>query len=215
MNVPVPHEIWIDPTNFSAAIPTEFPAFLKPAFGDSSLGITKNALVRNADELMSYYGFLKKNFPSVPILVQEYLSGSEYSVAVIGNGANLEFLPILEVDFSHLPKNLPQILSYESKWDPRSPYWSDIRYKKACLSDEETQQIMDYCVKMFERMKCRDYARFDFRKDAYGACKLMEVNPNPGWCWDGKLNKMGNLMGLDYSGLLHKILNTALERVYN
>lgn len=213
MDVPVPDEIWIDPANSSAAIPNEFPAFLKPAFGDSSLGITKNALVKNADELMSYYGFLKKNFPSIPILVQEYLSGTEYSVAIIGNGSNLEFLPVLEVDFSHLPKDLPQILSYESKWEPESPYWNHIHYKEAVLSDEELQQLMDHSVKLFERMKCRDYARFDFRRDANGVCKLLEVNPNPGWCWDGKLNKMANMIGLDYSKLLHKILITALERM--
>jgi D-alanine-D-alanine ligase len=66
---------------------------------------------------------------------------------------------------------------------------------------------------LFERLECRDYARFDFRADSAGRIKLLEVNPNPGWCWDGKLNLMAGYAGIEYAQLLEMILNAAKERV--
>jgi len=107
---------------------------------------------------------------------------------------------------------LPKILSYESKWEPESPYWNHISYIQADLDEEEQRQLYDYSTKLFERLECRDYARFDFRRDANGVIKLLEVNPNPGWCWDGKLNLMAELDGLSYEGMIDLILSSAMER---
>ncbi|MEZ5856964.1 MAG: hypothetical protein R3D67_20325 [Hyphomicrobiaceae bacterium] len=42
--------------------------------------------------------------------------------------------------------------------------------------------MIESSTRLFERLGCRDYARFDFRADARGEIKLLEVNPNPGWC---------------------------------
>ena len=56
-------------------------------------------------------------------------------------------------------------------------------------------------------------ARFDFRADQAGTIKLLEVNPNPGWCWDGHLAKMAALEGHDYPTMLRLILQAAEERI--
>ena len=62
------------------------------------------------------------------------MSGTEYGPGLIGNTASgLTALPMLEVDYSALPKNLPRLLSYASKVDPSSPYWTDIRFQAAAL----------------------------------------------------------------------------------
>ncbi|HPZ32745.1 MAG TPA: hypothetical protein PLB80_03790, partial [Methanoculleus sp.] len=45
-----------------------------------------------------------------------------------------------------------------------------------------------------------------------GNPKLLEVNPNPGWCWDGHLAKMAKYAGLSYSRMLGRILKSAEER---
>ncbi|MFX8637208.1 hypothetical protein ABTM28_20875, partial [Acinetobacter baumannii] len=45
-----------------------------------------------------------------------------------------------------------------------------------------------------------------------GEIKLLEVNPNPGWCWDGKLNIMAGFAGIRYSELLGQVLAAAVER---
>jgi D-alanine-D-alanine ligase len=122
-------------------------------------------------------------------------------------------LPPLEVDYSKLPPGLPPILSYESKWHPDSPYWTEIACREATnLDPDSMRRLFDYSSALFERLGCRDYARFDFRCDAQGTIKLLEVNPNPGWCWDGKLNFMAGYAGLRYSDLLRLILEAAQER---
>jgi len=113
-------------------LPSVFPALVKPNFGDSSIGITKDAVVHSTEQLMRYLDEVQKTLPGRPVLIEEFLSGTEYSVGVIGNpGFSYKILPPLEVDYSQLDKSLPQILGYESKWFPDSPYWNDIKYKKA------------------------------------------------------------------------------------
>lgn len=212
MGIPVPEEIWIDPNNQACALPSVFPALVKPSCGDSSIGITKDAVVHNAEELVGYFDKMRDLVPGVPILVQEFLSGNEYGVSIIGNDGSWEILPILQVDFSHLPKGLPRILCYESKWEPESPYWNSIRYIEAKLDEKKARQLIDQSIMLFERLGCRDYARFDFREDANGVIKLLEVNPNPGWCWDGKFNLMARFGGIEYHELLEKVLQAAIER---
>ena len=213
MEIPVPLETYYDPSDQAATIPSIFPALLKPNLGDSSIGITKDAVVHNSEALVAYLENLKNLLPNTPILIQEYLTGNEYSVGVIGNPGNFSILPILEVDYRNLPANLPKILGYESKWIPDSPYWDKIHYVQAKLDIDIERQLVDYSTMLFERLGCRDYARFDFRADEQGVIKLLEVNPNPGWCWDGKLNLMANFAGKTYSDLLSMIIEAALERL--
>jgi D-alanine-D-alanine ligase len=132
---------------------------------------------------------------------------------MIGNpGIGFRFLPVMEVDFGELDPGLPPILGYESKWLPDSPYWTQIKYREATLEDDTIRQLYDQSSLLFERLGCRDYARIDFRADASGTIKLLEVNPNPGWCWDGKLNIMAGYAGMRYADLLESILQAAQSR---
>jgi D-alanine-D-alanine ligase len=214
LDVPVPLETHVRPGDQGATLPSVFPALLKPNYGDSSQGITKDAVVSNEKALLDYLERLRVAFPKRPVLVQEYLTGAEYSVTLVGNpDQGLRALPILEVDFTKLDPNLPKILGYESKWEPDSPYWTQVSYHEADLGELQQQQLVEHSARLFERLGCRDYARFDFRADARGEIKLLEVNPNPGWCWDGKVNLMAGFSGMRYSELLGQILAAAVERL--
>jgi D-alanine-D-alanine ligase len=214
LDVPVPLETYVRPGDQGATLPSVFPAILKPNTGDSSQGITMDAVVKNEKALLDYLERLRAEFPKRSILVQEFLTGAEYSVGLIGNpDQGLRALPILEVDYTNLDPKLPKILGYESKWEPDSPYWTQIRYQEAALSEIAQQQLVEHSTRLFERLGCRDYARFDFRADAKGEIKLLEVNPNPGWCWDGKLNIMAGWQGLRYTDMLAQILQAAVERL--
>jgi D-alanine-D-alanine ligase len=213
LSIPVPLESYMRLGDQSATLPSIFPALVKPNFGDSSMGITQGAVVHSPQELVEYRRKLDLTLPPGPILVQEFLSGDEYSVGVVGNpGFGARVLPVLAVDYSRLDPELPRILGYESKWDPDSPYWKDIRYVPAKGSEAMLARLQEYSLLLFERLGCHDYARFDYRADAGGEVKLLEVNPNPGWCWDGKLNLMAELAGWSYPKLLGRILEGALER---
>ncbi len=214
LEISVPEQTCFDPADRSATIPSVFPALVKPACGDSSIGITQRAVVHDAESLIDRLTALREQLPGVPILVQEFLNGAEYTVGVIGNpGLSHEILPMLEVDYDQLEPGLPRILSYESKWEPESPYWNQIRYVQSKAPVEIKNLLCDASVLLFQKLGCRDYARFDFRADANGVPKLLEVNPNPGWCWDGKLNLMAEMAGWSYADLLARILEAAQERV--
>ncbi|MBN2211214.1 MAG: methyltransferase domain-containing protein [Sedimentisphaerales bacterium] len=213
LDIPVPLETYFNIDDSAATLPAEFPALVKPNYGDSSIGITADAVVHDTEALVRYLQTLRDTLPNRPVLIEEFLSGKEYTVGVIGNpGYSYTILPPLEVDYSQLPADLPPILGYESKWLPDSPYWNQISYRKAMLGDEDQSRLFDYVNLLFERCGCRDYARFDFRADAGGIIKLLEVNPNPGWCWDGKFNIMAGLAGLKYADMLRMILEAAQER---
>nr|WP_096896445.1 hypothetical protein [Candidatus Scalindua japonica] len=68
----------------------------------------------------------------------------------------------------------------------------------ANLPEETERFLVASCIKLFERLECRDYARFDWRLDANRTPRLLEANPNPGWCWDGHLAKMAKFAGISY-----------------
>ncbi|MEZ5757591.1 MAG: methyltransferase domain-containing protein [Emcibacteraceae bacterium] len=213
-DIPVPLETYFGPDDQMVTIPSILPALIKPCEGDSSIGITSKAVVHSAEEAIEYIAGLREQLPRTSILVQEFLTGREFSVGLVGNPSlGLNPLPVLEVDYSKLDEGLPKILGYESKWDPNSPYWSEISYKKAELDEESQRNLINWSSILFERLGCRDYARFDFRADADGTLKLLEANPNPGWCWDGKLNLMASFAGLSYSDLLAKIIEAAERRL--
>jgi D-alanine-D-alanine ligase len=213
LDIPVPLETFHGSDDQAATLPSIFPVLLKPNVGDSSLGITKDSVVSNQQEFMAYWEHLRAAFPDRDILVQEFLNGQEYTVGIIGNpGMQMTILPVLEVDYSGLDSNLPRILGYESKWDPESPYWSEIKYHEAKLSEQKKRTLIDRAQLLFERLDCRDYARFDFRADANGEIKLLEANPNPGWCWDGKMNIMAGYAGMTYADMLRLILDAAQAR---
>ena len=214
MDIPVPMETYFNQDDSSATLPSVFPAIVKPNFGDSSIGITQDAVVYSSDELVKYLTNIRETLPGRSVLIEEFLSGPEYSISIIGNpGLSYNILPPLEVDYSSLEPGLPHILGYESKWIPDSPYWTQISYHEAKVNDDIRAKLFDYSNLLFERCGCRDYARFDFRTDSDGEIKLLEVNPNPGWCWDGKLNYMASYEGLRYADLLKMIIEAAQERI--
>ena len=214
LDIPVPEQTILEFDDQAAHLPTTFPALLKPARGDGSIGITAQSVVRSPAELLAAADRIRRDWPGRAILVQEFLTGPEYTVGAIGNpGVGLHVLPILGVDYSRLPEGLPPILGYESKWEFDSPYCTALDYHAASVPEEVRRALVDHTLRLFERLDCRDYARMDFRCGADGVPRLLEVNPNPGWVKDGKLNLMAGFEGLSYPDLLRMILEAGLDRL--
>ncbi|MDD5065582.1 MAG: methyltransferase domain-containing protein [bacterium] len=214
MAIPVAKAFFIKPEDSTFELPIEFPVIVKPNFGDSSFGITQRSVTFNLDELINAISEIREKFGyDKPILVEEFLSGNDMSVGIIGNPPEqYVVLPVIEEDYSELPEDLPKICGYEAKWDPDSPYWK-LKSVPANIPDETKKLLEDWCLKLVERLDCRDYTRLDWRLDSQGNPRLLEVNPNPGWCWDGHLNKMSKLAGMSYTEMLKAILAAASERL--
>jgi len=215
MDIPVPEGIFIKPGDGIIDLPLYFPVMVKPNFGDSSFGITQKNVVYNGEQLISSISEIHEKFGyENPILVEQFLPGKDLTLGIIGNPPQeYNIFPISEEDYSNLPPELPKICGYEAKWLPDSPYWK-IKSVQAVLP-EETKLMIETCsLKLFERLECRDYCRFDWRLDAEGNPKLLEVNPNPGWCWDGHLAKMAGYASLSYKEMLMAILKAAESRIF-
>ncbi len=215
MDIPVPNAFFIKPedTNF-IDLPLDFPVIVKPNFGDSSFGITQNNVCYDIQTLEQAILQVKQKFGyNRPILVEQYLTGKDISVGIIGNPPESYLpLPVIEEDYSALPPDLPKICGYEAKWLPDSPYWK-IKSIPANLPEETDRFLIASCIKLFERFECRDYARFDWRLDDNSTPRLLEINPNPGWCWDGHLAKMSALAGISYPDMLYRIIQACEERI--
>jgi D-alanine-D-alanine ligase len=214
MGVPVAEAFFIRPEDSTFELPFEFPVIVKPNFGDSSFGITQRSVAYDIEQLVNAISEIRDKFGyEKPMLVEEFLTGSDITVGIIGNPPeSYRVLPILEEDYSAVPPELPRICGYEAKWLPDSPYWG-IKSVPANLSEDVEKFLVESCLKLFERLECRDYARFDWRLDAQGEPKILEVNPNPGWCWDGHLAKMAKFAGMSYSEMLGSVLQAAEERL--
>jgi len=214
MEIPVPKAFFIKPEDNVFELYIDFPVIVKPNFGDSSFGITQRSVANNVEELVRAITEIREKFGyDKPILVEEFLTGKDLSVGIIGNPPDsYTVLPITEEDYSCLPSDLPRICGYEAKWMPGSPYWN-IKSIAADLPDETEKFIIECCLKLFERLDCRDYSRLDWRLDANGNPKLLEINPNPGWCWDGHMAKMAALAGISYFEMLKMIINAAEKRL--
>jgi D-alanine-D-alanine ligase len=214
MQIPVPKGFLVKPQDKAFELSVDFPVIVKPNFGDSSFGITQSSVAHTGEQLINAISKIRDSFGyDKPILVEEFLNGKEVTVGIIGNPPeSYTVLPIIEEDFSSLPESLPKICGYEAKWVPGSPYWG-LKSLLVELPEETKRLLEEWCIKLFERLDCKDYCRFDWRFDMDGTPKLLEVNPNPGWCWDGHLAKMAKFANINYQGMFEAIIKAAEVRL--
>lgn len=213
LGIPSPRERLVDLTTEPFPMPEDYPVLLKPNVGGGSYGVTRHCVVNDEAEALDYMRWLAANITPPEAVMQEFLTGREITVSVIGNPeTGLEILPPAEIDFSHLDPGLPPVFTYGAKFDPTSPYYNQLRHKRSELDDETLAWIKKTCTVLFGRLRCRDYARIDFRFSKNGTLKLLDTNPNPTWHWDGRLAMSAQWAGYSYAELLQKILETALAR---
>lgn len=196
----------------------KYPAFVKPLHEGSSKGIYNSSVVYNREELNREITRIKQNYEQHSI-IEDFLDGKEFTVALIGNGDKVRVLPIVEINLECLPKDFPKIYSYEVKWffDTRENKL-DIFTCPAKISDRLTKRIEVICKQAYSALRIKDWARMDVRCDSYGEPYIIEINPLPGILPNPDDNscfpKAAREVGIDYDGLIQTVLNGAIER-YN
>jgi len=220
-NIPTPHFTLISEISELAGASINFPSIVKPQHEGSSKGIFNSSIVHNFDELIEQINFIFKNY-NQPALIEEFLSGREFTVAILGNGKNIRVLPIVEIKFDSLPENVNPIYSYEAKWiwdNSEAPL--DIFECPANVSPALQADIEDVCLKAYKIMRCRDWCRIDLRLDSKGIPNIIELNPLPGILPKPEDNscfpKAARSAGISYNQLIQEVLNLAIERygIYN
>jgi D-alanine-D-alanine ligase len=153
-----------------------------------------------------------------PALIEEFLAGREFTVAILGNGAAARALPPVEISFDALPQGAPPLYGWEAKWiwdTPENPL--SIFRCPAPVSPELEADIAGAALGAFHALGCRDWARVDVRLDSLGRANVLEVNALPGILPDPEQNscypKAARAAGLDYDRMIVSVLEAALARL--
>jgi D-alanine-D-alanine ligase len=188
-----------------------YPLIVKPAREDASAGVGKESVVTDHVQLMNRLEYIFHEF-SPPILVEEFIEGKELHVSVWDNDPP-EVLPPIEFDFSDLPPDYPQIISYEAKWDPLVEVYHQVfTVCPAPLSKRALKRVEEVSVRAYELTGCRDYARLDIRLAKYNRPYVLEVNPNPDLTEAVSFMESAEKAGYSFSEALAEIVQMALSR---
>lgn len=186
------------------------PLFVKPLRTDASIGITANALVHNAQEMMERVNHILKDVKD-SALAEEYIEGREFYVSVLGNH-NAQSFPPIEMDFSGLKEGAPHVLGNKAKWAKRSAEYKGTRAVLADLPDALRAKLQKVSLDAYRALRVRDYGRVDLRLTETQDVYVLEVNANCYLEQSGEFATAAAAAGLDYPTLINKIAELALER---
>ncbi len=186
---------------------TNFPLIVKPVAEGSSKGVVSKSVCNSEAELREVVKELVGKYEQ-PALVEEYISGREFTVGLLGE-RRPKALPPMEIVFLDKEDQTP-IYSFQHKLD-----WSDrIRYDvPAKLDPGQLDKLKSGARAAFMALGCRDVARIDFRVDEKGRVYFIECNPLPGLTPDwSDLVLISKGAGMDYRTLIGEILSGAIRR---
>jgi D-alanine-D-alanine ligase len=171
------------------------PLMLKAPHEGSTIGISK---INSAAELEAGFAHCAKYDDAV--LAEEFISGRELTVPVLGKGRTARALPIVEI-------RAPQ-----GNYDYQNKYFSDdTQYLcPAPLDAELTQKIQMLAVRAFNAVGCAGWARVDFMLRATdNEPYLLELNSSPGMTGHSLVPMSAKASGVSYEDLCVEILRSA------
>jgi D-alanine-D-alanine ligase len=189
-----------------------FPLIVKPLSEDGSIGINANAVVDSVKELMERVQYIQDEFDS-PAMIEEYIEGREIYAAILGSYEYAQALPLVELDFSKLPKGTPKIASYDVKFEKDAESYKLTKSNVAEDLDEETRERLTQTALAAHRaVKLRDYGRIDMRLSSKGEVYVLEANPNPWLSSKQEFAMAAKASGRSYTQLIGEIVELANAR---
>ena len=172
----------IDPIDFP------LPWAVKPTMEGSSIGITK---VENKNELDTALELAWQYNDEA--LIEHWIEGDEYTVAILGNQA----LPSIKITSDH------DFYDYDSK------YFSN-KTEYLCpsdLSEHQEKNIRTIAMKAFNLTGASDWGRVDFILDKNKNPYLLEINTVPGMTSHSLVPMAAKAAGMNFEQLVLKILH--------
>ncbi len=169
-----------------------FPCVVKPCCGGSSIGVSivksENEFEKALEEAFSY----EDN-----IIVEEYVKGREFSVAVIDGKA----FPVIEIEAAQ------GFYDYKNKYNGQT--------KETCpanIPDETAQKMMRLAEKACEIVGIKTYARVDQLLREDGEIFCLEINTVPGMTPTSLIPQEAAVLGISYDQLTQKILDLSMAK---
>ena len=170
-----------------------FPRMVKPSREGSSIGMAK---VNDQAELAAALKEARRYDSEV--LVEAWVDGPEYTVAIIGEQA----LPSIRLKTPH------------AFYDFEAKYQSDTTEYicPAGLDDNDEQALRALSLRAFRTVGCRGWGRVDVMRDEQGGWQLLEVNTVPGMTDHSLVPMAAKAVGDDFATLVARILLEAVTR---
>lgn len=136
------------------------------------------------------------------VLIERYVAGNEYTVAVLDTGETIEALPIIQI--------IPKAASYdfESKYAPGGSE----HICPAELSEEQTNRMKEYAIQAHTCLDCRGISRNDFIIDEQGDIWILETNTLPGMTATSLVPDAAKAAGIPFPDLCTSLIKAALSR---
>ncbi len=202
--VPTPDFVVIERIEDAEGIDLPFPLFLKPVAEGSGKGVNAKSKVDDAAALRRVAADLLIRFDQ-PVLAESFLPGREFTVAILGTGADARVLGVSEI----VPKDnwVGDGYGFENK-----EYWHD--KVDVIGADRESANAAGYvALAAWKTLRCRDGGRVDIRNDAQGRPNFMEVNPVAGLRPEySDMCFIAAREGLTYRDLIGRIMDGFLRR---
>lgn len=194
----------------------ELPVIVKPLHEGSSKGITQRSFCPTWPDVEAEVARVVERY-NEPAIIERFLSGREFTVAVLGNDGDGRVLPIVELDYGKLPSGVHPVYGFESKWiwdRPEDPL--EIFHCPARCTPELQHRIEAIAMAAFRSLRCRDWARIDVRCDEDENPHILEINPLPGVIPNPDENssypKAARAAGLTFDDVIHSVLRAAAAR---
>jgi len=173
-----------------------YPAFVKPANGGSSLGVSKVHSREDIGKAMcTAFQFDRK------VLVERGVTAREVECAVLGND-DPQSSPLGEVRYTR------EFYDYEAKYlDPSTEL-----IIPADVPPDVAQRIQELAVRGYRALDCAGMGRMDFFLTGDGDIYLDEINTLPGFTPGSMYPRLWQQAGLSYSDLIARLVELALER---
>jgi len=181
----------------------DFPVILKPNHESGALGITENSVFNSFRGINDAVEDLYHRF-NQPVIIEEYIDGEEWKVAVIGNRPSTRALGCVGV-----MKGGKQLIgSLQSRQDVVG---GNLEYY---LPDnlDLVKEALTQAVTIHDAMECNDYSRCDFRINTKGELICMEVSTHPELNYDSSFIRAAFQSYPDYESVIHDIVQACLSR---
>ncbi|WP_020468754.1 D-alanine--D-alanine ligase family protein [Zavarzinella formosa] len=195
-----------------------WPAIVKPACQDCSVGIDQGAVVTSQKQLEARAAYIFERYGG-PVLVEQFIEGREFHVNVFeepGDGPpwhRLKVVPLAEIRFDHVKgKDYWPIYSFAAKWDEQSlEYDATPLDTGLILPSPLMEKVSAICCAAYKLLGLRDYGRIDLRLTPDNEPYILEVNPNP-YLYSIALIDGITAMGRTHEDFIRGIVRNALSR---
>jgi len=191
--------------------PHAWPAFVKPACQDASVGIDQQSVVTTPAQLAARVRYVFDRYGPL-VLVEQYVTGREFHVHVFEESdSRVQVMPPAEVRFRSGPGYWP-VYTYDGKWNESSVEFRNTQLVgNVTLEGELGDRVAHVCATAYRLLGMRDYARVDLRVTPLGEPYVLEVNPNP---YLNSLILMEGLkaMGRQFPEFVRGLVRNALDR---